>query len=117
MNVKFIDFENEVIKMILDNNIDKMDILREQYKISQVLKRKFTGCGFFSTFIINDTEKKLQFEELNIELSCLGEIEGVENGVGFILFIRDGYIDVLEGYTYGEETWPEEIGKYKLYLE
>jgi hypothetical protein len=115
MNNNFESFENDVMRTILENKFEEIDILKEQYRNSQVLKREFTGCGFFSNFIVNDIEKKLRFENYNMKLSCLGELEGVKDGVGFILFIKDGFIDFLEGYTYGNEAWPEEIRKYKLY--
>ena len=31
----------------------------------------------------------------------------VENGAGCLLFVRDGVLSFLEGYTYGGEEWPE----------
>ena len=28
--------------------------------------------------------------------------------LGFLLWIKDGYINFLEGYTYGIDQWPED---------
>jgi hypothetical protein len=36
----------------------------------------------------------------------VAEVEGVENGAGFLLFIEDGRMTMLEGYMFGE-PWPE----------
>jgi hypothetical protein len=34
-------------------------------------------------------------------------VKRVENGAGCLLFVRDGVLSFLEGYTYGGEEWPE----------
>jgi hypothetical protein len=34
-----------------------------------------------------------------------GELEGLANGAGFVLFIRDGRLKMLEGFTF-DEPWP-----------
>ena len=31
-------------------------------------------------------------------------IDGLERGMGFILWLNEGYADCLEGYTYDEST-------------
>lgn len=41
------------------------------------------------------------------------EIQGVEHGAGFILFVDDGYLDSLEGFTY-VGPWPDQLGAYTL---
>jgi hypothetical protein len=33
-------------------------------------------------------------------------VQGLEHGAGRVLFVRDGQLRSLEGYTYGE-PWPE----------
>jgi hypothetical protein len=115
MSEDFEDFEHDVIATILSCNCDGVEILQEQYKYSTVIGRKFTGCGFFTEFIIKDPEKRLPNGE-NYELSCLGEIENISSSVGFILFVRNGFISTLEGYTYGDELWPTRILSYRLFL-
>jgi hypothetical protein len=34
-------------------------------------------------------------------------VDGVENGAGCLLFVRDGVLSFLEGYTYGGAEWPQ----------
>ena len=34
------------------------------------------------------------------------QLEGLYNGGGYVLFIRDGKLNFLEGYAY-DEPWPE----------
>ncbi len=45
-----------------------------------------------------------------------GDLEGVAHGAGFVLFIRDGALACLEGFTY-DEPWPETIKSFTLNYE
>ena len=36
----------------------------------------------------------------------IAELKGFEYGVGFVLFVDNGWMQMLEGYTF-EEPWPE----------
>jgi hypothetical protein len=53
-------------------------------------------------------------------MNCIGDvsadIDGLEHGVGFILCIEDGYLHMLEGYTF-EGPWPDRIITYSLNRE
>jgi hypothetical protein len=42
-----------------------------------------------------------------------GTVNGLAHGAGFVLFIRDGKLDILEGFTY-DEPWPKDIGHFRL---
>jgi len=34
----------------------------------------------------------------------MAKIDGLDHGMGFILWLKDGYLDCLEGYSYEENT-------------
>jgi hypothetical protein len=38
----------------------------------------------------------------------IARMEGLEHGAGFMLFIDDGVLVMLEGYTY-DEPWPQRM--------
>ncbi len=65
-----------------------------------------TGVGFFVNFDVDAdaprTEPIKNFTGGNVAIA----LEGVEHGAGCVLFVRDGVITMLEGYTYGAEAWP-----------
>ncbi|MEN6413984.1 MAG: hypothetical protein ABFC84_14675 [Veillonellales bacterium] len=106
--------EKEVMLKLLDGQDDNLAVLRDQYAQSAVKKREYSGTGFFTSFEIPDDISKLKTSK-SIQLGdVVAEIKGVKDGVGFVLFIKNGVIDFLEGYTYGEEKWPKEISEYKL---
>lgn len=43
----------------------------------------------------------------------VAEIAGLEHGAGFVVFVRGGHLDTLEGYSY-DEPWPEAIHDFQL---
>jgi len=107
-------FEDEVMQKIIKEDTKLYQELKKQYEKSKVTNREFTGYGFYTNFEITDKSLRLE-SAINIELgSTHATINDVKNGVGFVLFIRNGLIEMLEGYTY-EERWPQEIKQYSIY--
>lgn len=81
-------------------------ILREQYARAIIDRVELTGVGVFVAFKVPpDVERTApaNFAGGNVNV----QIEGVRNGAGCILFVRDGILSMLEGYTYSDEEWPE----------
>ena len=114
-NIKFEDFERDVMEKIFDGAPEISDILKAQYACAKVVSREFTGAGFFTNFEVTDKNLKLM-DDTRYPLACLApNFDGLEYGAGFILFIKDGVLSFLEGYTYcGDKPWPTEITGYTL---
>ena len=89
----------------------------KQSKNSKVTSRDFSGVGFFTYFQVDDKSLSLG-NNINLQLGGIGaEIEGLKyNTAGFTLFIENGMLALLEGYSYGDDKWPKKITNYKLYL-
>lgn len=111
-DVAFRKFEADIMLKLLDGNDPMLAILRQQYRQSEVVKREFTGVGFFTTFRVDDSAPRLPDNRSLCIDDGVGEIDGVD--VGFVLFITDGVLDMLEGFTYGTDEWPREMVKYKV---
>jgi hypothetical protein len=79
----------------------------------RILKRDSTGSGFMTWLVPHD------LEVLNGPLNFTGgRVGGKINDtidVGFVVHIKNSYVDIVEGYTYDEE-WPQEIRSFKLSL-
>lgn len=77
-------------------------------------KRESSGVGFFTEFGHPDdvsrlpTSKSIRFGDV------LAEVDGLEHAAGFVLFIDNGLITMLEGYSNANETWPEKVGTFEL---
>lgn len=114
----FTKFEKDILGKLLQGEDVVLAVLRKQYKQASVKSREETGYGFFLKFslpldIIPLTE---QFQNVKPDF-CFGDvgakIKGIQHGAGFLLWIKNGKLLMLEGYSY-DETWPDRIEEYQL---
>jgi hypothetical protein len=78
---------------------------------SAVVERYFTATGFVVTY-----NGKLGLPPI-AEDDVYGEVGARLNDtieIGFIFRVTQGRVDFLEGYTFGDELWPEEISSFEL---
>jgi hypothetical protein len=64
-----------------------------------------TGVGFFTRFSIPEDVPKLPDNAtfpLDPVDDVAADINSLKHGAGFVLFVVNGQIDTLEGYTYDE---------------
>ena len=112
-------FERDVLEWILRGDDCVQRALRQQVAAASVSNRRFTGVGFYVDFIVPDNISCLD-ESLGAKpdfaFGNVGAIfEDTNTEVGFVLFVRGGRIHTFEGYTYGDEPWPEGESKYRLF--
>ena len=105
--------ESAVVAKLLDGDHPLLTMLRQQVPLLSVKAREFTGGGFFTEFAISGAMRaQLPFGKV-----CFGDVEaripGLQHGAGFLLYVDEGLISMLEGYSY-EEAWPEDIRHFSL---
>jgi hypothetical protein len=106
--------EKAVIDMLLDKSDATCAVIREQLSYATVTKRELTDVGFFTNFAVA-VDAPVKRDLPNMTLGNVGaELLGLKHGAGFLLFIRNGAITMLEGYTY-DEKWPEAVDGFKLF--
>ena len=108
--ISFENFERAVMNKFLEVKSPEKKILLQQYQKTKVENRWFSGVGFFTTFSV---------PEGVAHLSRSTHITGVsgkvnDTAVGFMLLIKDGILKFLEGYTFGNDPWPDKITSYEL---
>jgi hypothetical protein len=106
------DLEQAVLDKILAGDHPVLATLRLQAKNARLVKRELTGVGFFCDLEVppkHRLEGKTKFEIGGVH----GKLDGLEHGAGFVLFVRDGRLDMLEGFSY-DEPWPNEIRSFSL---
>ena len=113
-NGGFEEFEKRVMEKLLEGEDNVFKILRQQYEKASVKSRKLSGTGFFTVFEVPDDVIKLDSLRSFQFGDIIGSMDGVNDGVGFVLFVKNGVIDFLEGYTYGNEKFPETVLNYQL---
>ena len=105
--------EKEVICKLLSGTDTSFEVLRRQFESAVILDRRMTGVGFFTTFSLPENVETLDDQTLRLG-NVVADIPGLQSGAGFLLFVEHGKLCQLEGYTFGDEVWPDEISVFKL---
>jgi|SRR5690242_16048709 hypothetical protein len=96
--------ERAVLAYIADTCSEDGAALRAQVAAARLRDRKNTGSGFFTYFDIDraappTSERKPR----DMRDGPFGKVGGAAHGMGFILWLKDGYADCLEGYCYAND--------------
>ncbi len=97
--------EAELLRLLLEGDLP---ILRDQVARARVVRREFSGVGFFTSFEVQGNiplAEPPNFAGGNVNI----QMEDLVYGAGCVLFVRNGKLDMLECYTNGDEHWPEHI--------
>jgi hypothetical protein len=99
----FTELELAALQSIFAETPQLAPDFERQLSVATVTERENTGVGFFTTISVPPTAVAIDVSE-----PLCGEtharIPGVEHGLGFVLFFRDGRMETLEGFTYGSES-------------
>ena len=75
--------------------------LTHQIGIAQTIERENTGAGFFTTLSVGTDQRVLEVK------SPVGDVRmaiaGLKRGMGFLLWLQDGFIYKLDGYAHADE--------------
>ena len=108
------DIERQVLRKLLDGEHPSLAALREQLAECAVRKREETGVGFFAELEVPTEAPRAPVKGGSIRFGDVtAELQGLEYGAGFVLFIEDGQMQMLEGYTV-DEPWPEDVRVVEL---
>ena len=94
----------EVLPRLLEGDNPILVGLRAQLRQLVVSSVEMTGVGFFAELLVPldiPTMSPAHLVGGNADI----ELTGVENGAGCVLFVDDGRLSTLEGYTFGGEEW------------
>lgn len=99
--------ERELLRRIADDNwpgfrVDGLD----------VTKRHNTGAGRY-VYVSDSNDQPLR-DGSYAARNCLIEMEGVPNGLGFVIDVRGERIRYLEIFTYGDTGWDGVERNWKL---
>lgn len=100
--------ERQVLEMLLSGQDEVLAILRLQARKLEVSAREMTGAGFYTEFLVSREAPRVPGNP-TFELGDVnGTAENVSHGLGFLLYVTDGALSMLEGYTY-DEPWPDDV--------
>ena len=117
------------MRRIMNANIFEKDLIIKFFELRQiyskpsyelldkveVLSRDYTGVGFYTSFEKHEC-LKVADSKINYIWAYMGAFLNKEKiNVGFVFYIKDGYLEMIEGYSYGEQTWPDHIESYDIF--
>jgi len=99
----FNPLEQAVLEFIRREHPTDGSALEAQLLTATFRSRKNTGCGFFTLFAA-DRNSSAPIGGERLRNGPIAKIDGLKYGMGFILWLEQGYADCLEGYAYGDDS-------------
>lgn len=96
--------EQSAINMLLEGDDARQVALRHQLAAVRAVHRTANSAGIYAVFELDENTKRLEGRPSFHVADVFARSERCEE-IGFILFIKEGVIEYLEGYTYGD-TYP-----------
>jgi hypothetical protein len=107
------DFEQAVLDKLLAGDHPVLLALRAQAERARMTSREFSRVGFICEFEVPPDVPPLPPRSDVAFGDVHASMDGLEYGAGFVVFVREGRLAALEGYTY-EEPWPEDVRNVEL---
>ncbi|MCM1091553.1 MAG: hypothetical protein NC092_05695 [Butyrivibrio sp.] len=106
---------DQVMNLLLNGEDEVLRILREQYKNAGIVLEEDNEAGFYINYYVDRTINPISLVNSTFQIGDVdGMINGIDGAVGFILYIKDGYLEMLEGYTNAVDKWPETDAEINL---
>ena len=101
-------FERDAIAAVAASDAQR-DILLAQLAQATCASRDYTGVGLYTELSVSPDAPKLNEARWKIEDMPAGHAEhpDIPEGIGLILWVKDGHISCLESYTY-DGRWPDD---------
>jgi hypothetical protein len=114
MTLELTDLERAAMEMMLEGESSVLEALRRQWTHATISRRELTGCGFFTYLAVARAVSEPTMPRRLVISGPHGEIPGLAHGVGFVLFVEEGYLSFLEGFSYDEPWWPAPHSEFQL---
>jgi hypothetical protein len=108
------EMERRALEMLLAGDNDELAIYRAQLNAATVASRKVTGVGFFTQLSVPAELPRVKNRARLVVGDLYAEVSGLEHEAGFLLFIEDGAIDILECFIV-DDHWPDNAALRRLY--
>lgn len=112
--MKTIELESLVIRSLLAD--PELKPIRSNVNFDSVVvsDRELTGGGFLTEFL-RSLELRLFESDVSLRWGKVGaRLNASKIETGYLVYVDDGYVTSVEGYTYGD-AWPNQIDQIELY--
>ena len=97
------DLEVAALRSIFSETPELADGLERQLAVAVVTKRENSGVGFFTDLAIPEEAPRVASASV-LGYETHAHVKGIEHFLGFVLFVRDGRMSLLEGYSFGDDS-------------
>lgn len=97
------EIEAAALRLIIEDNPDYGLELEAQIRFVEVTGRENTGGGFFTSLRVPENIPPV-IGPRTLSPNCDATVEGIPSGLGFVLFLSDGRLHMLETYSYDDDT-------------
>ena len=112
--VKATELEKAVLGNMLADPQLKAAKSAVNFDAVNVTDRELTGVGFLTEFE-RSKELKLFDDGFSLRWGKLGaRLNASKLETGYLVYVDNGYVTTIEGYTYGDE-WPDQVENIELY--
>jgi hypothetical protein len=106
--------EMSVLRKLVGGDLPGFAELRRQLESADVVSREMTGAGFYTRFALPSDAVPAPLRSGVVRFGDVeARVPGLAHGAGFLVYIEDGKLQMLEGYTY-DEPWPDVIESFEL---
>lgn len=96
----FTELELAALRSIFSETPELAPALERQLAVASVAERENSGAGFFTTIAIPDEAPPVSGPNV-LGHETHAHIAGLPVGLGFVLFLKSGRLDLLEGFAWG----------------
>lgn len=112
--MKTTELERAVIRRILADPDLKHVRVTINFDTVTVSERDQNGAGFMTHFERSE-ELRLFDNGVSLRWGKVGaRLNAYKLETGYLVYVDDGYVSTIEGYTYGEK-WPDLVEQFELY--
>ena len=99
----FTELELAALRSIFSETPGLAAELERQLTVATVTERENTGGGFFTDIAVPEDVPALDNPKV---LGCetAARVAGLQHGLGFVLFMENGRLHLLEGYAWAPES-------------
>jgi hypothetical protein len=99
----FTELEVAALRSIFSETSELAAGLERQLAAATVAERENSGRGFFTTITVPDDPPRVNSPKV-LGYETHAHVQGMEYGLGFVLFMKDGALNLLEGYALAGST-------------
>jgi len=110
LNPKFDQFINAVALALLDCDDVYSDTalrssLEKQIEMAEPGEFDWTGAGFYCDFLVPESAPRVPGAGDAFLGYVVGSVDLFNDSVGFMFIVKNGALDCIEGYVYGDALW------------